>query len=1104
VQASGDGHRGLTADPGAREHGGGVAAPEGTTGAGLEAASMVARVPPLRLSRLPPVTIIDASGERTVDLAAAAGRVEFLSRRLEEMFPAPGSRVGIIYPMSPMLPLIWLALLRAGKVPCILQTPTEKQTGDYWLDSVSHAVRTCGLAAVLGGGDAALSRLNGIVDLRQADWTIASLGEAAVVEDEIRDGSVLQLSSGTTGHKKGVPLSIDHLRRHVECYNALMHLGRDDRIVSWLPLYHDMGFIACFVMPLFLGVPIVLIDPMVWVRQPSTLFQAIARHGGTVCYMPNFGFEVMCRADKPAALGSMRHWISCSEPSYEDTLRRFAATTGTSPERISTCYGMAENVFAVAQSRGLRLLEGGGRSLVSCGRPIPGTDIKIVEGEIWVRSASSLRRYVGQPECVDADGYYATGDLGVLSGGELAILGRKHDVIIVAGKKYLLNDLDHVLNQAVPDCKGRGAALAQDNALIGTQSPLYLVERARFWAAEDRNDSAEHALRAMTGIEVHRLESVPPKFITKTSSGKINRRKTLADWQRSVEWRGRDRSGDGGESGLRRDVEQCFSSCPTHVPLTGWLDSLGQVVMRMLFENHGVRWNPHASLEEVYRASVPGRREDPANVFRIVSLFDLPAYPFLTESLVQEMSLALGAPVHFEQVCAPPSSVLLHDLIFHDYFLPRFEDGRSAFTDVVRKLKNASLILVDDLSEFWMPNRTRWSDIAYGRLNHSLANDPAADLVGVRRARYHARHQLLPRELVLAGDLPLESRSYAIRHLSDYLNVPVLRFAFHEDYRPFTLDWEERCYQPDTAHEERTFRFDPARFRDAVVRFSKAHATSLRPGRPGNVLDLTDQGHYCSILVNQAAVDWIAARHRRFWICGLPCSVPYLESRLRALGREYFYWNSLSAPARPFDCVVQNGSWGMPQTAKPVYDLVIADRDRNRPFRGGEPTVTDCPAFRDLQARVTTRQTLRQAGVPDREGVPGEWPSVGLDGAARRDQQRQAIRSLAGRVRARTGGQRIRLLEISNGTECWQMACAPVDGVAVITLEPDPKRAQALRRAVPGLDLVTESLEHHRPHEPYHGVFAFVPAEGAAALQDASERLQTWLVPGGEVLLQAL
>ena len=146
------------------------------------------------------------------------------------------------------------------------------------------------------------------------------------------------------------------------------------------------------------------------------------------------------------------------------------------PSTVSTCYGMAENVFAVTQSQGMVIRTIDGARVVGCGPPIPGTDVRAVNGELQVRSLTSVRSYIGTGEIVDDQGYYATGDMGHVLNGDVFVVGRTRDVMISAGQKYLLNDLDHLLNRLVPDCRGRGAVLAdEDPTLPGTQKPLCLL-----------------------------------------------------------------------------------------------------------------------------------------------------------------------------------------------------------------------------------------------------------------------------------------------------------------------------------------------------------------------------------------------------------------------------------------------------------------------------------------------------------------------------------------------------------------------------------------------------------------------------------------------------
>jgi acyl-CoA synthetase (AMP-forming)/AMP-acid ligase II len=363
------------------------------------------------------------------------------------------------------------------------------------------------------------------------------------------------MSSGTTGHRKPIAYSLAEIEAHVACYNRLMMIDGDDVVASWLPLYHDMGFVACFVMPMVLGAKLVLIDPIDWVEDPVLLYQAIDEYRGSICYMPNFGFEVMARCTAGRRFPSMRKWVSCAEPVSPATARRFLSATQTEEESFSACYAMAENVFAVTQSDGFDVVQVDGKPAVSCGQPIDGAQLRIVDGEIHIRSATSIAAYLDGPEITDDDGYFPSGDLGTLTERGLVVLGRKRDILIQAGTKYFLSDLDLSLNELFPEVRGRACSLAAWSEREGTEHPLFLIERRQFFDRADLARMAD-AVRAATNLAHFEVEFVPPFFVSKTSSGKINRPETLRHWQ-AVE---NARSGftGRGRTGLRSEVMRYF------------------------------------------------------------------------------------------------------------------------------------------------------------------------------------------------------------------------------------------------------------------------------------------------------------------------------------------------------------------------------------------------------------------------------------------------------------------------------------------------------------------------------------------------------------------
>ena len=218
---------------------------------------------------------------------------------------------------------------------------------------------------------------------------------------------LLQHSSGTTGLQKGVALTHQAVFNQLESYSQALRLVPEDVIVSWLPLYHDMGLIAGFLMPILWGIPLVIMSPFEWVRAPYKLMQAVSRYKGTLSWLPNFAYNFCAQKIRErdlvgVDLSSWRAISNCSEPmryaSHQAFLERFRPY-GLRPEALATCYAMAENVFAVTQGgldgpvtvdeidRDAFQIERQARpagpdrpslKMLSAGRPVRGTQVKVV------------------------------------------------------------------------------------------------------------------------------------------------------------------------------------------------------------------------------------------------------------------------------------------------------------------------------------------------------------------------------------------------------------------------------------------------------------------------------------------------------------------------------------------------------------------------------------------------------------------------------------------------------------------------------------------------------------------------------------------------------
>ncbi len=381
------------------------------------------------------------------------------------------------------------------------------------------------------------------------------------------DPFLLQHSSGTTGLQKPVLLSHKAVLEHVENYAEAIKLTENDKVVSWLPLYHDMGLIAAFHLPLAFGIPSVQIDPFEWVMVPSLLLEAITKEKSTITWLPNFSYNMM--ADKiqedeleGISLESMRLFINCSEPVREESHKKFYnrfKKYGIKDTSLSACYAMAETTFGVTQTeRGTQpsvlfverqeMSKGKikiitdpefSRVCVSSGKTIKGCEIKIVEenrkeicpdmiGEIAVKSVSMFEGYRNYPEKtaeVLEDGWYYTGDYGFKFNDEFYIIGRKKDIIIVAGNNIYPEDVEDAVNKVEGVIAGRVVAFGEEDIEIGSEQTIIIAE-TNISSEDGKKKLKMDIIKAGIDIDVtiNKIYLVPPRWLIKSSAGKPSRK----------------------------------------------------------------------------------------------------------------------------------------------------------------------------------------------------------------------------------------------------------------------------------------------------------------------------------------------------------------------------------------------------------------------------------------------------------------------------------------------------------------------------------------------------------------------------------------------------
>jgi fatty-acyl-CoA synthase len=391
---------------------------------------------------------------------------------------------------------------------------------------------------------------------------------------------LLQHSSGTTGLQKGVALSHQAVINQLTDYSQAIHLDAADVFVSWLPLYHDMGLIACWLMPILLGYPLVIMSPFDWIRAPYRLLQAVSRYQGTLSWLPNFAYNFCAQKIRErdltgVDLSSWRAVSNCSEPmrwdSHQVFYERFKSL-GLRYAALDTCYAMAENVFAVTQGgidapvffedidrESLQVDQVARPSLpgkpavrmLGAGKAIPNTSISILDsrgqalpdravGEVALKSDCMLSGYYHRLDATEKafiHDWYLTGDYGYLVDGELYITGRKKDLIIVGGKNIFPQDLELLAYEVPGVHAGRASAFGIFNDSTGTEDVVLVVEVDTEGQIEKQKISDAIRLTVTRGsaVSLRYVHIVGKHWMVKTSSGKTarsaNREKFLKEMQ---------------------------------------------------------------------------------------------------------------------------------------------------------------------------------------------------------------------------------------------------------------------------------------------------------------------------------------------------------------------------------------------------------------------------------------------------------------------------------------------------------------------------------------------------------------------------------------------
>jgi fatty-acyl-CoA synthase len=520
----------------------------------------------------------DARGSLTQPYPYADLRTDSLAhaQRFIGLGIEPGDRIALIAETGPEFAACFFGTVYAGAWPVPLPLPTSFGGRDAYVDQLKVQLDSCDPKLFLVPAelaDMASAAASGR-EIKVQDWeSLSSLeqGSGELPRPNSDDIAYLQYSSGSTRFPHGVAVTHRALLDNLRAHGIGLEVLETDRCISWLPWYHDMGLVGCFLSPLALQMSVDYLKTEDFARRPLAWLDMITRNPGTsLSYSPTFGYDICSRRMSSQTRAEdrfdLRRWriagngADMIRPEVMQAFVDSFAEAGFQASAFCPSYGLAEATLAVSlmpPGEGIRLelveeaeLSGGEpddedrprryRAVVNCGKPVTGMEIEVRGdnaevlpdrgiGRVFVRGTSVMHSYFRDEEstkaCLSGDGWLDTGDMGYMSGGYIFIVGRAKDMIIINGRNYWPQDIEWAVEQ-LPGFKSGDIAAFAITGPSGEETPAVLVhcrvsdpeERGRL-----RNDIRER-VHAITGISPV-VELVPPRTLPRTSSGKLSRTK---------------------------------------------------------------------------------------------------------------------------------------------------------------------------------------------------------------------------------------------------------------------------------------------------------------------------------------------------------------------------------------------------------------------------------------------------------------------------------------------------------------------------------------------------------------------------------------------------
>lgn len=520
----------------------------------------------------------DARGTLTRPYPFSEMREDALAqaRRLIAAGVKPQDRIALIAETGPEFASLFFGVIYAGAWPVPLPLPTSFGGAQSYIDQLTVQLTSCDPTMLFYPPEigAMCAEAAGNRGVQGIDWAEFAQREAPVAElpkADTNDIAYLQYSSGSTRFPHGVAITHHALLNNLSAHSHGMHVGEGDRCVSWLPWYHDMGLVGCFLSVVANQVSTDYLKTEDFARRPLAWLDLISRNQGTtLSYSPTFGYDICARRMSSQTKASERFDLSRwrvagngADMIRPDVMQSFVdafADAGFKASAFLPSYGLAEATLAVSimpPGEGIVVelveetqLSGDSsgasgkrpqrfRAIVNCGKAAKDMEIEIREedgarlperaiGKVWCRGPSVMVGYFRDPESTAAclkDGWLDTGDMGYLSDGYIYIVGRAKDMIIVNGKNHWPQDIEWAVEQLPAFKQGDVAAFAITTP-GGEETPAVLVQCRTSDEAERvrLREEIRERVRTVTGMNCV-IELVPPRTLPRTSSGKLSRAK---------------------------------------------------------------------------------------------------------------------------------------------------------------------------------------------------------------------------------------------------------------------------------------------------------------------------------------------------------------------------------------------------------------------------------------------------------------------------------------------------------------------------------------------------------------------------------------------------